>query len=185
MYHIRVLCDAVSGLCNYTLRSMKVGDYLLQVRGLDPGSGVPGNPQSWTWTVAECSSSEYAAVEEHSGALTCQGCPTGGNCSAAGVTLSTIPAQRGYWSPNSHVNISSATTSVTPRFYICPLKDSCLGGTILLNVTSTGCNNALGFSDSVLCAVCKDGYVREALSCLECADVNRVLVQLVVFFFCF
>ena len=81
-----VLCDPLSGLCNFSLASMALGEYLLQARAVDTASGLAGDPQSWSWQVAECSAQEYAQIGLL-GNLTCKACPPGGNCTTKGTTL--------------------------------------------------------------------------------------------------
>jgi hypothetical protein len=162
-----VLCDPLSGLCNFTLSSMALGEYLLQARAVDAESGLAGDPQSWSWQVAECSAQEYAQIGLL-GNLTCMACPPGGNCTVKGTTLATVKAQPDWWAP-------PLVTGRNRTFYPCPLPGSCLGGN-----TSTQCNKASGFSNSTLCGQCTAGRVRFRDECVECpsAEEGAVVVTL-------
>jgi len=147
---------------------MAVGDYLLQVRALDPGSGVPGNPQSWSWTVAECNQQQYAAIGT-AGNLTCHPCPAGGDCSSLGTTASGVIALPGYWAPS--------VPGPRLRFFRCLRPSSCLGGAFAKDAITnlsfvSRCAEKQGYTpNSTLCAVCLPEFVRAAeTKCLKCAD---------------
>ena len=148
-----------------------VCSYVLQIRAMDPSSGLPGDPVVWSWKVAGCSGQEYAVVDG-SGVLTCVACPLGGNCTLKGTTIETIVSAVGWWgSPRDTRDVRVAKGKAT--FFECPLPNSCVGGNV-----SHQCNSAAGFSSSApLCASCKHGFVRSQDE-VDCSNAFVLIITL-------
>jgi hypothetical protein len=115
-----VLCNKT--LCNYSTPALPLTPHEVQIRAKDVVTGVVGAPALWRWTVAECTSTEYAHVDVL-GALNCAGCPVGGNCSVKGTTVDTIMAQPGWWAPPGN-DTAQRGSGGTVTFYRCELPRS-------------------------------------------------------------
>ena len=134
------------------------------------GSSQAGDTLTWLWRRGQCMvGTQYSHVEPN-GALSCFPCPMGGDCSAVAVTAAELVALPGWWAPPHQAR--------RLKFYRCPLAQSCLPGSPA--GPPTVCNNASKFADSVLCAECVRGAVRQdewaGGQCVECPGATKSLL---------
>ena len=93
-----------------------------------------------------CRANYYASGERNRSApsgrrLACSSCPPGADCSELGITLTTLPLDRGFW----------RYAAQSTELYECRMRDACLGGPI--NAT-TGLARCSEGHTGVLCDVC-------------------------------
>ena len=119
---------------------------------------------------------QYAAVAPD-GALQCIDCPhpEGSNCATLDADWHQIYANPGWWTSGS----------TKDNYYVCPLKNSCLGGSISLNSSKgsiaikSRCKKGYG---GVVCALCTNGYHLYQGTCAECPEKGGSTFMVVLIF---
>ena len=138
--------------------------YFTRVRAFDAETRTGGQWSTPTaaWTTAEdCGLAEFLATGgTDPGTWGCRACPLGARCSATSTDRNLVP-RRGYW------RVPWASDSNT--FGKCPYADACVGAGHA-GFSAGGPEECLAGTKDVLCAVCSDGYNREAGECRECTS---------------
>ena len=144
--------------------TLAIQAYFTRVRAFEGETRTGGEWSTPTgaWTTAEdCGVAEFRVTGgTDPGAWGCRACPAGAQCTATSTDRNLVP-RRGYW------RVPWAADRNT--FGKCPYADACVGAGHT-DFGAGGTEGCLAGTEDVLCAVCSEGYNREAGECRECTS---------------
>lgn len=159
---------ANSFTCSHSFPLPLDGTYILKVKvrttdAFDSHEAA-GELQQFTWKYEFCDDvATYAQINATSGALVCDACPAGADCSGRATTVLSLRAQPNYW-------VSGSIEDSEPTFHQCPFEEACVGGTEDNGTIPAAC--AEGYT-GVLCAICDEGYYVTFGACERCPETKE------------